>query len=54
MMTANWPAWVTPADSGFIMLDANSPLTIKYLRVGTQTAYKWLQSYSNDTRYDTI
>lgn len=54
MMTANWPAWVTPADSWFIILDPNSPIVIKKLRVWTETQYNNLQSYSNDTRYDTI
>ena len=55
LMIVSWtPTWVTPADSGFIMLDANSPMTIKYLRVWPQNTYQWLQSYSNDTRYDTI
>lgn len=54
MIVNGTPTWVTPADSGFIILDANSPITVKYLRVGTQAQYEWLQSYSNDTRYDTI
>lgn len=48
------PTWVTPVNKGFIMLDPNSPMTIKYLRVGAQSTYEWLSSYSNETRYDTI
>jgi hypothetical protein len=53
MMTANWPAWVTPADNGFIMLSSNSPETLKYLWVWTETQYGNISTYDENTRYDT-
>ena len=45
-------AWAAP--SGWISLDANSPMTVTTMRVGTQAQYEALQSYSNTTVYLTI
>lgn len=53
MMTANWPAWVNPADNGFIMLSSSSPETLKYLWVWTETQYGNISNYDENTRYDT-
>lgn len=55
LMMVNWtPTWVTPADNWFVMQALNSPIAIKYIWAGQQSAYDWLSSYDNNTHYDTI
>ena len=50
--TSNWYWWAAP--TGWISLDANSPITVSKLRVGTEAQYSALGSYSNDTVYLTV
>ena len=51
----NWVAkWVNPADYWFIMLDSNSPITLKKVWAGTEQQYQNLSSYDATTRYDTV
>ena len=55
LMMVNWVAtWVTPADNGFIMLDPNSPITLKKVWAGTEQQYSALQSYDATTEYKTV
>lgn len=55
LMMVNWtPTWVTPADNWFVMQALNSPIAIKYIWAGQQSAFDWLSSYDNNTHYDTI
>lgn len=50
--TSSWYWWKEP--TGWISLDANSPITVSKLRVGTEAQYSALGSYSNDTVYLTV
>lgn len=52
MMTANWPARVTPEDNKFMMLSPDSPETLKYMWLGTDTQYGNLQNYDQYTQYN--
>lgn len=50
--TAGGYEWQAP--TGWISLDANSPITVSILRVGTEQQYAALSSYSADTIYMTV
>ena len=50
--TSSWYWWAEP--TGWISLDANSPITVSKLRVGTEQQYASLSSYSADTIYMTV
>lgn len=55
LMMVNWVAtWVNPADYWFIMLDSNSPITLKKVWAWTEAEYQALQSYDATTKYDTV
>ena len=50
--TADGYEWQAP--TGWISLDASSPITVSKLWVGTEAQYSALGSYSNDTIYMTV
>jgi len=50
--TSSWYWWSAP--TGWISLDANSPITVSKLWVGTEAQYQALSSYSDDTVYMTV
>ena len=55
--TVNWNSILGSGDltiSWWIQLDANSPITVSKLWVGTEAQYSALGSYSNDTVYMTV
>ena len=55
IMMVNWnPTWVNPADYWFIMLDSNSPITLKKVWAGTENQYSALSSYDATTEYKTV
>jgi hypothetical protein len=49
---SSWYWWAAP--TGWIQLDANSPITVSKLWVGTEAQYSDLGSYSDDTVYMTV
>jgi hypothetical protein len=50
--TSSWYWWSAP--TGWIQLDANSPITVSKLWVGTEAQYQSLSTKSNDTIYMTV